>query len=226
MDVSWLNDALKGGTSLMNGYTAIKNNYDAATRLNDTPFFDWRVSNLNTAGMANYGSWDQYLNDYNQTQWGVRQNPKDVRNLTDEQRAGLRWGSTLSGLAVGAEAGSALGIWGTIGGAAIGGLAGLFSANQGINRGDVLAQERVNADNANAFLAENNARLNYQDSEYQLGDWMNRNKAVNSNKNGGPIRKQMDIRDFANKVLNKRDYPMRVARQKVDGGVKIRIKAK
>jgi hypothetical protein len=163
----------------------------------------------------NYNDYSQLLNSMNQTQYGLRQNYDNVRGMNGNQQFGTMLSSALSGATTGASIG---GPWG----AAIGAGVGLLGAGIGVGIGNRNARIKTAYDNTLLASAEGDARLNYGAGVESLRDWKMRNNVIRFQKNGGQIeRKQMDIKDFAAKVLNQ--PRARVVRQKCKGGVMIKI---
>lgn len=210
------NTGLTIGTAAINGLTGIATVGMNAARIQDTPEFDARMADFNTIANADYGNYSQIMGGYQNLGTAPVQRYADVRGMTDGQKA-LSVGS---GILQGASTGKAIGGWP---GALIGGFVGGIGSVFGISRGDTKAYLKTQEDNLNAQIAQNNGYKNLLSETEGVRDYNFRNSIAHRRANGGPINKQMDIRDFANRVLNRNDKPVRIVRTKCKGGVMIKI---
>lgn len=215
VNTDW-NNVLTKGVSGITGATQILSNGMNAARINDTPNFDFQLDAYNTIGGADYGSNTQIMNGYQNLGYVPQQNYNKVRGMTEEQKLLNTGSGMLSGISTGASIGG-------LPGAVIGGFAGFIGSKIGQARGDTLAGIKTRTDNLNSQIARNNALMNLQVETEETRDYDFRNAYANRRKTGGQIeRKQMNINDFANKVLGTKTAP-RVVRTKCKGGVMIKI---
>jgi len=213
------NSAISNGLSALTGGIGILNTATQAAQINENNGFQDRIADLNTLGRAGYADYDQVLSAYQNAGAPMRQNYNDVRGMTN----GQKWGAVGSGALQGASAGLAFGPWG----AAIGGVLGAAGAGLGVLSGNTKARVQTDFDNLQSDLAQSNFRTNMQAATERIADQKNRQGQVHFVAEGGNIeRRQMDIREFASKVLNKKDYIDRPVRKMVKGGVMIRYKVK
>jgi len=220
---SAVNGALTVGTGALN----IWNSAQRASQINENNGFKDQIATVNALGRAGYSDYDQIMSAYNNLGVVPRQDYDEVRGMTDAQKTGSIWSGTLTGAGAGAAAGSMFGPWGTAIGGAIGGIAGALGVRKGVREGDRKAQIQTDYDNLQSDLAMNNANINLSTATNRIADEKNRQGQVHFVAEGGNIeRMQMDIREFASKVLNKKDYPDRPIRKMVKGGVMIRYKVK
>lgn len=209
------NAAIGAGIAGINGLTSIASNAMNAARIRETPEFDAQLNAIDTIGNADYGSYTQLLNGYQNLGYVPQQNYNTVRGMTN----GQKWANAGSSILTGASTGMGIaGPFGALAGGVIGGIGSLI----GIKQGDMNARLKTQTDNMNAQIAQNNANLNLATNLARIRDNNFRNKYANHDAYGGKIeRKQVDIKDFANRVMNK---PVsRIVRTKCKGGVMIKI---
>jgi hypothetical protein len=209
------NNAVTGGVGIVNGATGIINNVMNASRTHENPVYNSRLAEMRNAGVRNYSTTDQIANSMSSLNYGLKQDENVVRGMTTGQKIGNVGSSILSG----AQAGSQFG-W--IGGV-IGGVAGGLAGTAGILYGDSKARMQTKFDDLQGEFAQR-GMFNTAQGEHERLMGNQHRDAVNHGiaARGGQIeRKQMDIKDFAAKVLNQ--PRARVVRQKCKGGVMIKI---
>ena len=207
---------------LSNGIGMVKTGQQLTQLPNNSEFQNQLATGQTLANM-NYGTIGQWLSA---PQFNIQhQTADDVRGMTKAQRNGLVGSTALSGASAGASVGSIFGPIGTAIGAGVGAIGGLVFGGIKDREGQRNAQIEADYNNLQADNIQFAYNTNRNAAIERIQSRDNAEKVVRAVANGGQIeRKQMDIRDFANKVLNRRDSPMRVERQKCNGGVMIRIK--
>lgn len=207
-------DNIATGVNISNGLTGIIGSAQRAASINENPSFNYGLNALQQAGTWDYNNFDQIAQGMNNVNTGIRQDYNTVRGMTN----GQKWGTVGSAALSGAVAGSKFGWLGSAIGGVVGGAAGLF----GVKRGDRNAEAQTNYDNSMADIARQGFLDTAQAEHEDIVDFNHRNRIYNLNKYGGQVvRKQMDINEFASRVLNK--PKSRVVRTKCKGGVMIKI---
>ena len=191
------------------------------SKINDNqPIVQQNLNNLNAIGKYRYDNVGQLVNDYNYLNINPSLNFDDVRGMTTGQKAlgtlSLGASGALTGLSIG-------GPWGALAGGVIGTAAGAY----GWITGDKNAESFIRDARMNGQYASINGRKNAEaNTENYLND--EQGERIVSAK-GGKIRRHQSIQEFADRILNNRtkNEPSRSAgieRQRVDGGLRIRIK--
>ena len=218
--------AVAGGiiTGLTGATTLLSNAFKDA-QIRDTSMQENQIADLSRAGAYNYNNYDQLANDYAQTNFGGPNiNYQDIRGMTTGQKIGSVGTSMLSGAATGLQIG---GPWGALAGLAVGGLTGIG----GVLAGDSAARTRQESLNIQAQLAGDAAQQNFAAAHERIGDNIHRQNAVNAVAEGGQIRRQQSIKEYADRVLGKKAMqrerkPSNVQRIMTNGGCVYRVKVK
>lgn len=218
--------AVAGGiiTGLTGATTLLSNAFKDA-QIRDTSMQENQIADLSRAGAYNYNNYDQLANDYAQTNFGGPNiNYQDIRGMTTGQQAGSVATSTLSGAMTGLQIG---GPWGAL----AGGVIGLGTGLGGVLTGNAAARTRQESLNIQAQLAADAARQNFAAAHERIGDNIHRQNAVNAVAEGGQIRRQQSIKEYADRVLGKRAMqrerkPSNVQRIMTNGGCVYRVKVK
>ena len=217
--------AIAGGivTGLTGATTLLSNAFKDA-QIRDTSMQEGIISDLGRAGNYNYNNYDQLANDYAQTNFNPQFNYQDIRGMNTGQKIGSVGTSALSGAATGMQIG---GPWGALAGLAIGGLTGLG----GVIAGDNAAKTRQQSLNLQAQLASDAAQQNFAAAHERIGDNIHRQNAVNAVAEGGPIRRQQSIKEYADRVLGQKAVqrerkPSNIQRIMTNGGCVYRVKVK
>lgn len=213
-NTDWGNVATKG-VSTATGLTGIISNGMNSAKIQDTPWFDAQLSDLNDIGNRDYSNYSQIISGFQNMNAAPRQDYDTVRGMTEGQRYASFGSGLLSGISTGASIG---GLKGALVGGFIGGIGSLI----GLQEGDVAADIKTRNDNLESGIAQNNAYRTLQSETEETRDYQFRNRYANRRAYGGQVeRKQMDINEFASRVLNK--PKSRVVRTKCKGGVMIKI---
>lgn len=193
----------------------------SAAQLRDTSSIEGEIADLSRAGNYNYNNFEQLSNDYAQTDFNPSFTYQDIRGMTTGQQVGNVATSALSGAATGFQIG---GPWGAL----VGGVAGLGAGLGGVLTGNARARAKQNALEMDAMIAQDAAQENFQAAHERIREAQNRRGAVNMVANGGKIeRKQLTMKEFADRVLTKKGAPaQKIIRTKGEGGTIIRIKVK
>ena len=207
------------GLSALSGATGLLSNYQQASRINEDPQFDASLANLNAIGSGNYSSLGEIVSAYNNSNLNYNIDYDNVRGMTNGQKALSVGSSALTGAMTGASIG---GPWGAL----AGGVIGLGSGLAGVLTGDANAVAQVNYQNYLKSQAEEAARKNLQATTENIQGLTNATKQVRAVANGGNIRRQESMQQFANRVLGKKDFPDRPVRKACKGGVMVRFKVK
>jgi len=195
-------------------------------KVNDTPWFDAQLYDLQSLGSRDYNDANGLANTMAQNNYGVHQNYQDRRGLTKGQEAGLIGTSALSGAAAGHAIGKNFGLIGDIVGTGIGLFGGGISGWLNMNEGRRAARIQTGYDNSLANVAQNNAGLTYQSEGEEIADFNHRGLASHVVRNGGQIeREQETVQQFANRVLGKKDSIL-PKRTLCKGGVMVKVKMK
>lgn len=216
--------AVAGGVIAgLGGLSSIATTAMGLGEINDTASYQNQIDRINRIGNQNYNSFDALSMDY--ARLGESQpnfSYQDVRGLTKGQIAGGIASSTLSGASAGLTIG---GPWG----AAIGGAIGLGAGVAGWLSGDDSARTEEQRLRTNAAMANENARLNLDAAGERLRDSQHRYNLQNVAREGGSLRKQETIEQFASRVLRKprqknASSSDRIVHQRCTGGTMIRFK--
>lgn len=215
---------LGGGLAAINGLTSIFGTRQSLASTNDTDWYDNQVNQLYDVGRTNYDSFDQLVSDYTKLGRTPDINYNDVRGMNTGQKIAGVGSSTLSGAMSGWQVG---GLYGAIAGAAI----GLGAGIDGWISGDQEARNKVSISRNNAANANEVATINLGAADERYKDYKFRNSISGTRAEGGPIRRQQSINEFADSVLKKqrsndRTHSAGLVRKKAEGGTMIRLKVK
>lgn len=218
--------AVAGGiiTGLTGATTLLSNAFKDA-QIRDTSMQENQIADLSRAGNYNYNNYDQLANDYAQTNFGGPNiNYQDIRGMTTGQQAGSVATSTLSGAMTGLQIG---GPWGAL----AGGVIGLGTGLGGVLAGNSAARTKQESLNIQAQLAGDAAQQNFAAAHERIGDNIHRQNAVNAVAEGGQIRRQQSIKEYADRILGKKAMqrerkPSNVQRIMTNGGCVYRVKVK
>ena len=113
----------------------------------------------------------------------------------------------------------------------IGGVIGLGTGLGGVLTGNAAARTRQESLNIQAQLAADAAQQNFAAAHERIGDNIHRQNAVNAVAEGGQIRRQQSIKEYADRVLGKRAMqrerkPSNVQRIMTNGGCVYRVTVK
>lgn len=208
------------GITGLNGLAGIAGQSIGLSRNPDQQIYDMQVNDLARQGAYNYSNFDQMSRDLASMQFLQPNSYKDVRGMTKGQEWGSVGATALSGASTGFQM---FGPWGALGGAVIGGLAGLGGMASGRRKAATTMQAQQN----NALIATDSAQTNYQAGHNKLAYNNNVKKAVNVGARGGQMgKKQQNIREFANRVMGYQDRRKTgdITISHGEGGTKIRIK--
>ena len=216
--------ALGGALSAINGLTSIIGTAQSLADTNDTDWYDNQINQYYNIGKTNYNSFDQLASDYQRLGYMPQITYDDIRGKTTGQKLAGVGSSTLSGAMTGLQVG---GPWGAL----IGGVIGLGAGVGGWISGDARAENQLRFSKNNALTANEVAQINLGAGNERLTDYTFRSSIPRAKENGGPIRRQQTIQEFADSVLNKQRSNDRTrsagfVRQKAEGGTMIRLKVK
>lgn len=216
--------ALAGmGIAGLSAATGIAGNAMQAAQIGDTSAYENALADYADFGNYNYVNYDQLANDMSQNYLGPMPTYEDIRGMSNAEKAGNIFSSTLQGASAGLQIGGPIG-------AAVGGAVGLVSSGLGVIAGNRKAQRKQDALEAQATLAQATSNMNFQAAHERIGDYQNRKGAVNSVAKGGQIDRKQSITEFANRKLGGAIYrnsnPSDITRATVDGGVRIRYRVK
>ena len=217
--------AVAGGiiTGLTGATTLLSNAFKDA-QIRDTSMQENQIADLSRAGNYNYNNYEQLANDYAQTNFNPQFNYRDIRGMTTGQQVGSVATSALSGAATGMQIG---GPWGAL----AGGVIGLGTGLGGVLTGNAAARTRQESLNIQAQLAADAAQRNFAAAHERIGDNIHRQNAVNAVAEGGQIRRQQSIKEYADRVLGQKAMqrerkPSNVQRIMTNGGCVYRVKVK
>lgn len=217
--------AVAGGivTGLTGATTLLSNAFKDA-QIRDTSMQEGIISDLNRAGNYNYNNYEQLANDYVQTDFNPQFGYQDIRGMTTGQQIGSVGTSTLSGAMTGLQVG---GPWGAL----IGGVVGLGTGLGGVLAGNAAAHAKQDQLNLEADLAADASRQNFAAAHERIGDNIHRQNAINAVAEGGPIKRQQSIKEYADRVLGHKAMqrerrPSNVQRIMTNGGCVYRVKVK
>lgn len=218
--VSAWSDKLVNGIGLLNSGLGIANTISQSAKIHNNPHFDAAYNEMRNYGTRDYSS----IHDLSASMSAInslnmQQDYDKVRGMNGWQKAGAIGSSALSGFAAGSKVG---GIWGGIAGTVIGGVGGLL----GVKAGDRRAGIQTRFDNMQAGNAYGDAMATANAAQENLADYQHRGLAMRVAANGGQIqRRQMDINEFAGKVLGKKGSLL-PKRTYCKGGVMVKVKMK
>lgn len=217
-------NAIAGGAIAgLTGATQLANNAMQAAQINDMSGYRNQLQDYVDYSNYNYNSYDQLSNAMSQNYLEPVPSLDDIRGMSTGQKIGTVASSTLQGAQAGMQIGGPIG-------AAIGGAAGLISAGVGVLTGNKKAQNEQTALNAQATLAQYDADLNFAAAHERISDYNTRKGVANAAAKGGAIDRKQSITSFANRVLGtprqKDNHSSGITRTNVEGGVRIRIRAK
>ena len=217
--------AVAGGiiTGLTGATTLLSNAFKDA-QIRDTSMQEGIISDLSRAGNINYNNYEQLANDYAQTDFNPQFGYQDIRGMTTGQQIGSVGTSTLSGAMTGLQIG---GPWGAL----IGGVVGLGTGLGGVLTGNAAAHAKQDQLNLEADLAADASRQNFAAAHERIGDNIHRQNAINAVAEGGPIKRQQSIKEYADRVLGHKAIqrerkPSGVQRIMTNGGCVYRVKVK
>lgn len=217
--------AVAGGiVAGLTGATTLLSNAFKDAQIRDTTMQENQIADLRNAGNVNYNNYDQLANDYAQTNFNPQFNYQDIRGMTTGQQVGSVATSTLSGAMTGLQIG---GPWGAL----AGGVIGLGTGLGGVLTGNAAAKTRQETLQIDADFAADASRRNFAAAHERIGDNIHRQNAVNAVAQGGPIRRQQSIKEYADKVLGQKAVqrerkPSNVQRIMTNGGCVYRVKVK
>ena len=212
---NWLGMA----SGMMGGITTIINNTKELASIADTSQQWNTIKDIGNVGQYGYSNYGQILNDYDLYNLQPNLNYDDIRGGSTGERVGLVAQNTLEGFMAGAQTGNP---WVAIGGAAV----GLGAGIGGWLTGDEKARLEKTMLTQDTSRAKNIGYRNISAGIDNLQDYTFRNSLRNIAKEGG---KMTTVKDFANRVLSKgksndATRSSGIIRERVDGGVKIKIK--
>ena len=211
-------------SAAIGGLTTIGSNYQQASKPKVINGWEANLPMASRLGSQGYGSLGQIESDY-----GFLENisagmptQQEIRGMSSNEKGLNVLSSTATGALTGLQVGGP-------GGALAGGVVGLGAGLGGVFQGDEVAKQRnLNNMGLLADTMERGARsINYSADNYL--DYLSDQKASRVLARGGKIHKQRAIQEFADRIMNNRTVNEHsrsagIVRQKVDGGVKIRIK--
>ena len=217
-------NAIAGGAIAgLTGATQLANNAMQAAQINDMSGYRNQLQDYVDYSNYNYNSYDQLSNAMSQNYLEPVPSLDDIRGMSTGEKIGTVASSTLQGAQAGMQIGGPIG-------AAIGGAAGLISAGVGVLTGNKKAQNEQTALNAQATLAQHDADLNFAAAHERISDYNTRKGVANAAAKGGAIDRKQSITSFADRVLGtprqKDSHSSGITRTNVEGGVRIRIRAK
>ena len=217
-------NAVAGGAIAgLTGVTQLANNAMQAAQINDMSGYRNQLQDYVDYSNYNYNSYDQLSNAMSQNYLEPVPSLDDIRGMSTGEKVGTVASSTLQGAQAGMQIGGPIG-------AAIGGAAGLISAGVGVLTGDKKAQIEQTSLNAQATLAQHDAGLNFAAAHERISDYNTRKGVANAAAKGGAINKKQSITSFADRVLGtpkrRNNHSSDITRTNVEGGVRIRFRAK
>lgn len=189
----------------------------------DTTQYQNQIDDLGNIGNQNYNSFGMLSSDYARLNRAQPQfSYQDIRGKTDGEVAGGIASSTLSGATTGLQIG---GPWGAL----IGGVVGAGAGVAGWLTGDAKARREQATLRTNAALANDTAQVNLDAAGERLRENQHRYNMQNVAREGGSLRKQETIEQFASRVLRKprqrsASPSNRIVHQHCAGGTMIRFK--
>jgi hypothetical protein len=207
----------------LGGLTNIASTAIGLADINDTQQYQNQIDSLGEIGNTDYNSYDQLAMDYARLRSSQPQfSYQDIRGKTDLEKAGGVLSAGLSGASTGLQIG---GPWGAL----IGGVAGLGAGAIGWLEGDRKAKSEQRRLRQNAMVANDTAQINLDAAGERMLDRGHRYQMQNVAREGGSLRKQETIEQFASRVLRKPKQRSaspsnRIVHQHCAGGTMIRFK--
>jgi len=217
--------AVAGGVLAgLNGLTSIVGTAVDLAGNNDTQWYDDQVNQMRGIGKMNYDSYDQIVTDYGLLNRQPHITYQDIRGKTDMQKLAGIGSATLSGAATGLQIG---GPWG----AAIGGAVGFLGGAAGSVMGDIDAENGLKAKKNDAYISTDIAQANLGEGTERFTGYKFRSGIGTARKDGGPIKRQQTIAEFADQIMKRqrasdRTHSAGLVHKKVEGGTMFRIKVK
>lgn len=217
-----INGIIAKSTGVLDGLTSAVSGFNQNSQIVGAENQNNMLSMMYNSARTNYGSLDQLANS---SEFIDNINVDTDFDSIRGGSVGQRIGSSLSTVASTAAAGSVFGPWGALAGAVVGlGASGIGWAN-----GDIAArteQQRIKND---LQTLNNYTRQSIESGSENLLNTQHRQNVANSNANGGKLKRQMSITEFADRVINKTHSKQfnpnsAIVREMCDGGVRIRIK--
>lgn len=215
--------AIGGASAAIGGIGDILNTSMDMAQIEDTSTQHNQIDSMATIGTGDYGSYNDILTDYTRlSQIQPDTSYDSIRGGSTMERIGGVGKNIASGAMTGLQVG---GPWGALAGAVVGlgaGIGGWITGNQNAKAESAL----LNAEyNNNQQIAQNNILKSTDKMANNQFSNMYRNRMAN----GGQLKKQADLRSFADAIMNKRKVADRthsvgIEKKYVDGGLMIRIK--
>ena len=211
-------------SSMVSGTASIINSAMENAQIADVSRQWGAINDAKNIGSDQYSSYEDALQDYERL-YDVQ--PDLSWNAIRGGSWGQRFGNVFSAAAAGAQAGAS-----TMNPYVVAGMAaaGAGAAIGGWLYGDAEAEDMQGRLRLNSMIARNVATQNINARNEEFSDYSFRSDIPTRSKFGGKIeRKQQSLTDFANSVTSRQkrnsvSHSANFVREKVDGGVKIRIK--
>lgn len=215
--------AIGGISTAIGGIGDILNTSMDMAQIEDTSMQHNQIDSMATIGTGDYGSYNDILTDYTRlSQIQPDTSYDSIRGGSTIERIGGVGKNIASGAMTGWQVG---GIWGAIAGAGAGlgtGIGSWITGNQNATAESSLLKAE---ENNNQQIAQNNIMKSTDKMANNQFSNMYRNRKAE----GGRLKKQADLRSFADAIMNRRKVAdvtrsIGVEKKYVDGGLMIRIK--
>lgn len=215
--------AIGGAATAVSGIGDILNTSMNMAQIEDTSTQHNQIDSMATIGTGDYGSYGDILTDYTRLSQVQPDTSYDsIRGGSTMERIGGVGKNIASGAMTGLQVG---GPWGALAGAVVGlgaGIGGWITGNQNAKAESALLKAEYNN---NQQIAQNNILK----STDKMADTQFSNMYRNRMAEGGRLKKQADLRTFADAIMNKRKvsdvtHSVGIEKKYVDGGLMIRIK--
>lgn len=217
-------DAVAGGiTSGLGALSSIAATADSLGQIADTSGYYSQINNLAGIGSQGYSNAGQIASDYERVA-GMRIDPEydDIRNMSTGRAAAGIGSAALAGASAGMQIGGPVA-------AAIGGLIGIGGAALGLHNGNIAAKIEDNHLGTMADYATSVSQKNMEAGAEDQAQYNFRNGVSHRAAEGGQIRRQQSLQEFADMVLKRKTnnnitHSSNIVRTHCEGGTIIRIK--
>lgn len=215
--------AVGGISTAIGGIGDILNTSMDMAQIEDTSTQHNQIDSMATIGTGDYSSYGDILTDYTRlSQMQPDTSYDSIRGGSTVERIGGVGKNIASGAMTGYQVG---GPWGALAGAVVGlgaGIGGWITGNQNAKAESALLKAEYNN---NQQIAQNNILK----STDKMAGIQFSNMYKNRMAEGGRLKKQADLRTFADAIMNRRKaadvtHSAGIEKKYVDGGLMIRIK--
>lgn len=215
--------AMNGGLSVIQGIGQISAQAVKNASINDITDYYNALEDYGNIGTGSYDSYAQLADEQSRSAYLPTVEYDDIRGMNGTQKIGSIASSTLSGLTAGTAVAPGIG---TAIGAGIGFLAGVGS----VMYGDAKAAAEKNYANSQQKIAQLQNSENVSAAKDMLDQKRRRNAWVNSNADGGQMKKQLTVAEFAELIRKNSDESVmhsgKIMHRHCSGGTLVRLKVK